>query len=349
MKKLTAFFAPLTVLCLFLMTGCQSIDHKSMSITIIYSATVVLSLLVLVTYFFLIRKKNAWFILLFSSVPIVNIGYQWLSTCSTIDSALWANRLSYLGSVFLPMAMLMIILQVTKRSYKKWLPWVLFGIAVAVFIVTASPGFSDIYYKEVSLQTINGATVLNKVYGVLHPLFLFYLLGYFTCMVAAVIHATVKKKIDSNARAVVLAFAVFINIGVWLFEQLSRIDFEFLSVSYIICEIFLLGLDYVIQEYTLSPQPQATVTTTPDTVPATVEASREQLDQFAEGITRLTHTERLVFDLYLQGKTTKEVLATLNIKENTLKYHNRNIYSKLGVSSRKELKSLAKLSENNNT
>ena len=35
--------------------------------------------------------------------------------------------------------------------------------------------------------------------------------------------------------------------------------------------------------------------------------------------------------------TTKEIMAYLNIKENTLKFHNKNLYSKLGVTSRKEL------------
>ena len=31
----------------------------------------------------------------------------------------------------------------------------------------------------------------------------------------------------------------------------------------------------------------------------------------------------------------------LSIKENTLKYHNKNIYSKLGISSRKQLLEIA--------
>ena len=33
----------------------------------------------------------------------------------------------------------------------------------------------------------------------------------------------------------------------------------------------------------------------------------------------------------------KEIMANMNIKETTLKYHNRNLYGKLGVASRKEL------------
>ena len=55
-----------------------------------------------------------------------------------------------------------------------------------------------------------------------------------------------------------------------------------------------------------------------------------------------THTEKLIYDLYIAGKNTKEVLTEMNIKENTLKYHNKNIYGKLGVASRKELKAIAK-------
>ena len=55
------------------------------------------------------------------------------------------------------------------------------------------------------------------------------------------------------------------------------------------------------------------------------------------GVLSLTRTERTIFQFYLEGKTTKEIMALLNIKENTLKYHNKNLYQKLGVSSRKEL------------
>ena len=60
-------------------------------------------------------------------------------------------------------------------------------------------------------------------------------------------------------------------------------------------------------------------------------------EQFAANLNTLTATERRIFELYLSGKTGREILEIEQIKENTLKYHNKNIYSKLGVSSRKEL------------
>lgn len=58
---------------------------------------------------------------------------------------------------------------------------------------------------------------------------------------------------------------------------------------------------------------------------------------FLDCLTSLTPKEKTILDLYIQGKTSKDILQIANIGENTLKYHNRNIYSKLGVKSRKQL------------
>lgn len=67
------------------------------------------------------------------------------------------------------------------------------------------------------------------------------------------------------------------------------------------------------------------------------EIDPDDFQYFLEGISQLTPTERKVFDLYLKGKNAKEIIAILGVTENTLKFHNKNIYNKLGVSSRKQL------------
>ncbi|MBQ4040804.1 MAG: helix-turn-helix transcriptional regulator [Oscillospiraceae bacterium] len=135
--------------------------------------------------------------------------------------------------------------------------------------------------------------------------------------------------------------AVFVNLGVWLIEQLVKLDFEFLSISYIISELFLLGLHKILQEKSKTVETASSVPEVVQTEPEPVEDT-EQHSYFCEQIKTLTPTEHRVFTLYLSGKTTKEVLEELNIKENTLKFHNKNIYSKLGVSSRKQLLQIAR-------
>ncbi|BEU88223.1 hypothetical protein TAMA11512_16870 [Selenomonas sp. TAMA-11512] len=58
---------------------------------------------------------------------------------------------------------------------------------------------------------------------------------------------------------------------------------------------------------------------------------------FLDNLSDLTPKERAVFDAYADGLSSKEVMDALGITENTIKFHNKNIYSKLGVKSKKEL------------
>lgn len=59
--------------------------------------------------------------------------------------------------------------------------------------------------------------------------------------------------------------------------------------------------------------------------------------EFIKNITLLSAAEKLVFDLYVKGHTAKEIAEILCLSINTIKTHNRRIYMKLHVTSRKEL------------
>ncbi len=120
MKKYLGFGTMLGLLPLLLF-GCGA-GEKEGSLTAVYGAMAVLALLLLASYGIFAPKKDPWFLLLFSSVLVVNSGYLALALSQNLQAALWANRLAYLGSVFLPLSMLMIILEVSRIRYPKWLP-----------------------------------------------------------------------------------------------------------------------------------------------------------------------------------------------------------------------------------
>lgn len=344
---------------LILLSGCSQVGSKSADMSAIYAVTSLLALALLFGYCFLVKKKDPWFLVLFSAVMVVNIGYLTLSLSSTLNEALLANRISYLGSVFLPVSMLMSILRICRIKLKNWMVGIILGISAVVFLIAASPGYLDVYYKEVSLITVNGISALEKVYGPLHSVYLYYLLLHFSSMIGVIIYAKISKRIKSSIHAIVILGSVSVNIGVWLMEQLVKIDFEFLSVSYIVSELFLLGISLMMQEHSVlnslniktePKQPPKTLSESSDSSPAAQSISAEELSEKAEYMASqlytLTPAEKEIFRQYLKGNRTKDVLAHLQITENTLKYHNRNIYSKLGVSSRKQLIEVANASEN---
>lgn len=71
----------------------------------------------------------------------------------------------------------------------------------------------------------------------------------------------------------------------------------------------------------------------------------EDYEFFVCNLKTLTAAEYRIYELYLSGKNAKQIVEILNISENTLKYHNKNIYAKLGISSRKQLLRFASLKQ----
>ena len=71
------------------------------------------------------------------------------------------------------------------------------------------------------------------------------------------------------------------------------------------------------------------------------ESIPDAFQTFLEGIPHLTKTERRIFDGYVAGLRSREIVEQLGIKDSTLRFHNKNIYEKLGVSSLKQLQQFA--------
>ena len=332
-------------------TGCGPIGQKATSMAVIYGVTAIVSILLLCIYCVVVKNKSLWMVMLYSAITVVEIGYFTLAMSETLEEALLSNRIAYLGSVFLPMTMLMMIVDICKIKYKNWIPFVLIFIGAVVFIIAASPGYLNIYYKDVTLKIENGVAILDKTYGPLHCIYLYYLLLYFAAMIISIIYACLKK-IESTLQAVILAGAVLGNLGVWLLEQLVKIDFEILSVSYVVSEFFLLTVSLMIQQQNKKNvveepkaepiEEQTEEKIVDEAIVALEEVHIQVTDDFVKGIKELTHTERKVFDMYVSDMTSAQVMEQLHITNNTLKFHNKNIYSKLNVNSRKQLVEMGK-------
>jgi RNA polymerase sigma factor (sigma-70 family) len=81
----------------------------------------------------------------------------------------------------------------------------------------------------------------------------------------------------------------------------------------------------------------------PSALPKDPSQSSALFDAFMKNIKSLSPAERAVFNLYMEGYTAQEIAKILCLSINTIKTHNKRIYSKLNVSSRKELLVYVKL------
>ncbi|MBQ4110750.1 MAG: hypothetical protein IJC74_07705 [Clostridia bacterium] len=188
------------------------------------------------------KKRDEWLIWLFVSVALCNLGYFMISVSNDLDAALNSNRIAYLGSVFLPFFLLMMVQRFCKINYNKKVTFFLVALGIIMLGITTSPGILPIYYSRVDIEKVNGATKLVREYGPLHILYYVYLGCYMLSMVGMALFAVAKKKIKSHFHTVLLLCAVFCNIVIWLVEQFLPRGFEWLSVSYILSEMLILML-----------------------------------------------------------------------------------------------------------
>ena len=297
-----------------------------------YAVMAAISVLLIVLYQTLIKKKEFWLGLLFVCVAVVNLGYLMLSLAGSVGFAIFANDVAYFGSVFLSMCMFLTIIKLCGFAPKRWLIITLLVLAAVMFLIVATSGFLPWYYKSVSIESRDGVTVLVKEYGVLHSTYMVYLAAYFLAMIVAIMHSVLKKRGADQKFAGALAVIVLINLFVWFFEKFGDRQFEFLSVSYVVSEVLFVLLYWMMQDYVHKNDVPV--------VPAVQESDlREKMLTLANE-KGLTQKEREVLDRMLAGQSRKEIASEMHVSENTVKTHVKHIYEKLDVSGREEILAL---------
>lgn len=343
-KKIRTFarlccFVPAVFLPVLLAVPVSAADGAQSGVgnsSLLYGVIASVSLLLLIGYCIFEKQKDRKFLLLYGAVFAVNLGYFLLSVSPGIGFALWANRISYLGAAYSLLLMLLIIADVCRIRLTYKMRVLLIAVSTAAFLLAASGGILPLYYREVTLVHSHGASVLQKVYGPLHVLYSVYLFAYFAGMVGIVIHAIVRRKLLSSFHAVFLAAIVLGNIAIWLVEQLIRVDFEFLSVSYMATEIMLLLLWSMLRAYGILDNGGNLQHNgeTEGSLPPNLE---ELYSAFAQRVKTLSAAEKRILDFYIDGYETADIPDLAYISIHTVKKHNRSIYQKLEISSRDEL------------
>lgn len=305
---------------------------------VLYFIAMILSLLLLVVYFFIDKKRTKWLLLLFISISICNSGYFFLSIANNITLVIISNDIAYIGSVFLPFFMLMLILDNCNLKAPKSLVYSLIGISAIMLWITTSIGYLPLYYKDIRLDFINDEYVIVKEYGPFHTVYIAYICSYFISMIATIIYATIKRTISSKMQSIFLSIVVLENILVWLVERFIDNTFEFLSISYIMNEFLLLLLYGILYEYESNVDKKAIKDiSSKDFSEGLNEEQITIIFSSCQNLNVLSTREKEILHHILLGEKRKEIGAVLFISESAVKKHTTNIFKKLNVSNRNEL------------
>lgn len=152
------------------------------------------------------QNVSIYYYLLSICMILINYGYWQISISSTLEEALAACRISYLGSSFVGFFMVCCIAELTKTKIPPLLKWIGIGMGTTVICFAMTIGHSGIYYKSVQLIQNGTFAYLIKEYGPAHQLFsleIVFFLGYGLLLVAKAF--TQRKKVSYISSVCTLA------------------------------------------------------------------------------------------------------------------------------------------------
>lgn len=312
--------------------------------SIAYASIFMLSLILIPAYAFCIHKKTPqpWLCGLFICMSVANLGWLALSLAPNVTFALFANKIAYLGQIFLLLCMFMLIATLSGFHIGRRSTYLLVGASVLMFALICTTGHLDWYYRSAELICQNGQSVLVKEYGILHPTYLIYVITYFLAMLTVIILCFIRNRGSSPKLAVMMLCVVLGNIGMWIIEKFIPLHFEFLSISYLTSEVVFFSVYLLLQDYVhINHIPKVSVAEKETSViyvdtKDRAEKIQKILDRLPQGVT-ISPRQMDILEGILQGKARKEIAADLHLSENTVKMHISSLYKTLGVSRREEI------------
>ena len=164
-------------------------------LSIFYGSLFMVSLVFAAVYIFLWHKHfDVNFTMVFTLVPVACLGYLLSSLVTTLDGAVIAQQIIYIGGSFLQLFIVFSIFNLCHIELPGWLRVAMFAVCAIVFASVLTIGHSDIFYQAVSFEITEGAPVLLREYGFMHAAFYAMVGVWLFAGLAAIFYSWVRKK-----------------------------------------------------------------------------------------------------------------------------------------------------------
>lgn len=180
------------------------------------------------------KEQNIYQILMYTMCAVCNVGYFGLSIAKSADMAIICNNITYLGGVFLPLCVLMRTSDLCGIKLHKGIIGILMTGSVVVFGIVFSTGYSELYYKNVSIEKVYGVTHMLKEYGPAHNSYKILLMIYVIVIIAVTVKALKDKHHFTKKTVFSMMAIILVPCMVYMVERQLDMPIEFLPFSYVI-------------------------------------------------------------------------------------------------------------------
>lgn len=197
--------------------------------------------------------------LFFVLVPLSIIGYIKLAVAESVEAAVLANQIIYIGGCFLELLIFLVVCTVCHIRIIRPIRAFMFAFSFALYGFILTIGMNPFFYREYHLEKQLGVSVLVKEYGPVHSIFYAVLVFYVLVTLGVVIYSTRKSTGVSIKNLRMLSYAMTVSVLMFFLGRYITRAVEFAPLTYVIAETGFLVISYRIRLYSISGDIATTV------------------------------------------------------------------------------------------
>ena len=200
-----------------------------------YAATLAASILLMIVYAFMWHRHfDVHITLVFALVPVINLGYFLLSQAQDLEEALAANKLSYIGGCFLMPMIMFSVFSLCHIRLNRWLRAGILAVGTAVYLSALTVERSDLFYRSITFQRVDGAVLLTKDYGPMHTAFYGIIFAFLLASIGAMVYSYLRQKQVSRKLIYLLFFPVALSVVSFFAGRRLYRQIELIPAAYVI-------------------------------------------------------------------------------------------------------------------
>ncbi|MCI5954417.1 MAG: ATP-binding protein [Lachnospiraceae bacterium] len=194
-------------------------------------------------------KVSSIYVLIYLLVTICDFGYIHLLRSKTLEGALLANSITYIGGCFIPFLMLLAVISICHIKQRDWIIVLGTVLCVCSFLLVSTSGMNQLNYLTVSLDTSGKYARLVKEYGPFHNFYTLTMILFAVSTYAVIVWTYQRKKDVSYSTALGLAITCSIDILTYFIEMITKTPVKLMPFAYLLTECGLFWLVSRVKKY----------------------------------------------------------------------------------------------------
>lgn len=191
----------------------------------------IISLFILI-FTFENKKVNYYFMMLMLVMAISNVGYLEIGLSDTVEQAVMANKVAYMGGCFTSPIMVFLICSIAKINISKWCRLGIYLYCFIVYGMILTIDHNRLYYTEYHIEQFGDSTILVNSYGPGHMFFYFILYGAIVAQIFLLVYCMLKKNYVSRKNLRMLIILEMFNVSLFFWGMIINPDFEIMPALY---------------------------------------------------------------------------------------------------------------------